>query len=171
MTVNVDDVVGALEQRIIERRRLGQYPIGLEAELEFEFDTILAAMRRRELSTAVLAGRVEALRGSVQGVIGTAAADSRVPGGTVIHRVAGRVVGRHTNQLADHVRRIGQESVGVLTEVVRLFEAQRGADERQLNEVIAAVFDRLVVVDEMVTSIGEIERRLVALESVASAAF
>lgn len=165
MDLEIEGIVESLRQKVEARRQQGDYPFGLEAELEAEFDGILAAMRRRELNTTALSDRVDLLRGAVDQVTGLTPTGSRIPGGGAVHKVAGRLVSRHTNGLAAGVRAAGHEAVGALVEVVSLFESQQSADERQLAEVVAAVIDRLAVIDQMVSAINEIERRLDALET------
>lgn len=165
MEVAVDEIVEQLSRKVAMRRQNGDYPFGLEAELEAEFDGVLAAMRRRELSTVELWKRVDSMRSSVDQISGTTATSSSIPGGALAHKATGRLVGRHTNGLAASVRSAGHEAVAALVEVISLLESQQSADDRQLTEVVAAVIDRLAVVDQMVSAINEIERRLDALEA------
>ncbi|MGB8859286.1 MAG: hypothetical protein WCC60_08520 [Ilumatobacteraceae bacterium] len=165
MEVAVEEIVERLRRQIAQRRQNGDYPIGLEAELEAEFDGILAAMRRRELNTDGLSGHVDSLRHRVDEVVGLTPTTSGIPGGAAVHRLVGRLIGRQTTGLAAGVRAVGYEAVDALVEVVRLLEAQRSADERQLTEVVAAVIDRLTVIDQLVSSVTEIERRLDAIDT------
>jgi len=163
--IDLDEIIAGLEQRVAARRRLGEYPMGLEPELEAEFDGILAAMRRRELSTEALNLRIDAVRQSVDRISGVTATESNVPGGAVVHSAIGRLVSRQTNGVAAGVRLAGHDVVAALVEVVGLLESQRSADERQLVEVVSALFDRLTVVDQLVSAVNEIERRLDAIEA------
>lgn len=165
MDLEIEGIVESLRQQVEARRRQGDYPFGLEAELEAEFDGILAAMRRREMSTTALSHRVDSLRDTIDHVNGLTPTGSRIPGGAAVHKVTGRLISRHTNGLAAGVRAAGHEAVGALAEVVTLFESQQSADERQLAEVVAAVIDRLAVIDQMVSAINELERRLATLEA------
>lgn len=165
MEVAVEEIVEQLRRQIAVRRENGDYPLGLEAELEAEFDAILTAMRRRELDTSRLGTSVDALRSRIVDVDGHAPTSSGFPGGGAVHKVVGRVVGRHTTDLAASVRAASYETVDALTEIVRLLNAQKNADERQLTEVVAAVLDRLAVIDQLISSVTQIERRLDAIEA------
>jgi len=162
--IAVEEIVEKLRRQIAQRRSDGDYPLGLEAELEAEFDGVLAAMRRHEVGTSALVERVTALRTQVDEIgVGTATT-SNIPGGALIHKVVGRVVGRQTNGLAADVRLAGHEAAAAMAEVIRLFDAQRQADERQLVEVVSSVIDRLAVIDQLISAVNQIERRLDAIE-------
>lgn len=164
MEPNVQDTVDELQQRVAARRLRGDYPVGMESELEAEFSSLASATGRHELDDDDLALRLQVVRDAVGRVSGTADISSRVPGGAALHKSTGLLVGRHTNHLAHGLREVGDATVTALTEIERLLHAQRAADERQLNEVVSAVLDRLGVIDELVTSVRSIEHRLLQLE-------
>ena len=165
MDVAIDEIVAQLSRQIAERRSNGDYPLGLERELEAEFDGVLAAMRRHELSTATLEDRVSALRAQVDRIGGDTATTSSIPGGALIHKAVGRMVSRQTDGLAAGTRHAGHETAAALSEVARLFERHRQADERQLIEVVSSVIDRLAVIDQLISAVNQIERRLDAIEA------
>ena len=60
---------------------------------------------------------------------------------------------RLTSRQITHNRQIAEAQVQLfntlVSETKRLFEAQRSADERQLADLLAAVVDRLAVVDAL----------------------
>lgn len=155
-----ESVLAEMRDRVKARRASGEYPPGLETQLEAEFDAILRSVRRDEVTTEELSSRIVAVGHWIAAVSGDADVDSRVPGGTAFHRSVSRIVRRHTNQLADSVRAMGLSVHHALEEVVRVLDAQRSADERQLNEVVGSVFDRLAVLDHLVEAVGELERRM-----------
>ena len=161
----VDDIVEHLRAVVDQRRTTGEYPIGMETELDAEFASIVSATKRHELDGDEIGRRLEALRGAVRNVSGVAETGSRVPGGSALHGSIGRLIERHTNHVAHGVREVGDAVVSALTEIERLLRVQRAADERQLNDVLAGVLDRLAAVDELMSSVRSIERRLAQLES------
>jgi hypothetical protein len=163
--VDVGAVVADLQRRVAARRAAGDYPPGLEEQLEAEFKIIMGAVHRDEIGTSDLQRRVWAVASSTHAVRSNAESSSRVPGGSVVHSATSKLVQRHTGLLADSVRVLGHEIAAALQEVVRLFEVQRHADERQLNEVIASLIDRLAVVDHLADAVVDLERRLDLLES------
>jgi hypothetical protein len=163
--IEVDDVVALLQRRVAARRASGDYPPGLEEQLEAEYAVIMAGMHRGELTTEELGRRVAAVEHTAAAVRALDDTGSRVPGGSVVHTAASRVVARHTNQLADSLRQLGIDVARALHEIHHLIDEQRHADERQLSEVISSVLDRLAVVDHLADAVLQIERRLDLLES------
>ncbi len=158
-------VVDSLQQRIAERRRSGDYPPGMEEQLEAEFTLIMAAVHRNEVNSNELGRRIRNVEQSVAAVRSDGSTDSRVPGGSTLHATTARLVNRHTGIIADSVRALGSEIAAALSEVHRLVDVQRSADERQLSDVIGAVIDRLAVLDHLADAVVHIEARLDALEA------
>ena len=163
--IDVDDLVELLQTRVSARRASGDYPPGLEEQLEAEFAVIMAALHRNELTTEELGRRVAAVEHTSAGVRALDETSSRVPGGSAVHTAASRIVARHTNQLADSVRQLGVDVARALHEVHHLIDLQRDADERQLSEVISSVLDRLAVLDHVADAVVLLEQRLDRLES------
>ena len=163
--VDVDEIVAELRERIAVRRAAGEYPIGLEQQLESEFQWMMRAIDRHEIDTDRLGTMVDAVAAAANGMPVAAETTSRLPGGSAAHHVAGNVVRRHVNPLADSVRSLGESVADALEEIRRLFVAQSAADERQLHDVIAGVMDRLAVIDHLVELTTDLERRVAELES------
>ena len=163
--VDVDEVVAALNQRISDRRAAGDYPIGMEQQLESEFQGMMRAIDRHEIDTEPLRTLVQAVVVAAHEMRLDTATDSRVPGGSASHHAAGRLVSRHITPLAESVRDLGVSVASALDEVRRLVQAQSAADERQLLDVISGVMDRLAVVDHLVELTTDLERRVTQLES------
>lgn len=166
-SVEFDSVLAEIDSRVQERRARGDYPLGLEAQLEAEFDGVLKAIQRHEIGTQELEQRVSVVGERIVTADTPAELESRVPGGASVHQAAARVVRRHTEPLAQSLRLLGQSVYDALDEVVRVFEMQRGADERQLNEVVANVYDRISVLDAVVEAVADLERRVGELEHAA----
>lgn len=162
--LDVDEIVASLVAGIAARRADGEYPAGLEEELEAEFVEIMRAVHRDEVGTRELRERLERVAASIGRVRADPPVDSRVPGGSAVHATVARLVSRHTNTLADGVRAMGAEMAHALHEVVRLFEVQREADERQLNEVVSGLIDRLAILDHLADAVVDLERRVAELE-------
>jgi hypothetical protein len=162
--IDVDALVADLQASINARRLAGDYPPGLEEQLEAEFDQIMRSVRRDEIDTTELATLIERVGVATQQVTTQTDHGSRVPGGAAVHSAASRLIRRHTTKLSDSVRSLGSEITEALHEVHRLFDEQRQADERQLNEVISSLIDRLAVLDHLVDAVVDLERRMAALE-------
>ena len=163
--INIDEVVASLQRRIVERRLAGEYPVGLELQLESEFAGMLRSIDRHEIDTDQLAGLVQGVVVAAHDMHLDGSDESRLPGGSAAHRAVSRIVQRQTNPLAESIRDLGVSIADALWEVRRLMEAQRSADERQLLDAISGVLDRLAVLDHLVAIVSELEQRLILLES------
>ena len=165
---DVDEMVEDIRRTVEQRRAAGDYPEGLESQLEAEFAAVKASLASDARVSNVLAQKVADLRATVVDVSGTAAASSRLPGGTAIHSAIERVVGRHTNQLAHSLRLVGEASAAALDETSRVLELNRRSDDRLLGDVLAGVLDRLAALDELIAVVRAIERRLDLVDGGAS---
>lgn len=136
---SVDDLVERLRERVAERRASGQYPAGLEDQLEEHFD----ALTRRGVGV-----RVERLREALEAVeaagqafqvrdVGT---ESGRPGGRLVHAAVARLVRRHVEAVLDQVRAY----------------ADRVADAHRVA---------LSTYDEVLAHTTELERRLERVEA------
>jgi hypothetical protein len=164
-SVDLEAILESLTARIAERRAAGDYPEGLEQQLESEFAGMLRAIERHEIDTDRLDELVVATGDSNREIHSEVATTSRVPGGALIHELTGRFVRRHTDNLAATVRTFGFTVQDALHETRRLFDAQRSADERQLLDALSGVLDRLAVLDHLVEIARDLESRVSALES------
>jgi hypothetical protein len=163
--IDIDVLVNQLKQRVAKRRLEGDYPVGLEAQLEAEFDLIMAAVHRHEATTAGLGRRVSAVEEATSAVHGSAPTSSRLPGGSTIHAATQRLVHRQTEGLAASVRQLGTAISAALHEVHHMIDVTRSADERQLHQVVAALFDRIAVLDHVADAVVQLEARVAALEA------
>ena len=162
--IDIGAIVDTLQARVADRRAMGDYPPGLEEQLEAEFEQMMKAVHRHELGTGPLAHRVTVVQAATDAIGARPEMASRVPLGGAVHAAAAKLVVRHTNELSDTVRRLGTDTVIAFQEVVRLFEANREADERQLEEVISSLIDRLAVVDHLTDAVLRLEARVAELE-------
>ena len=162
--VDLDEILAQLNASIAARRLSGDYPEGLEQQLEAEFDAMMKAINRDEIDTERLAELIDDVTTAVHGVGIEVGTGSRLPGGAVLHKSAAHVVQRHTGPLAESVRTLGSTVADALREALHLLEAQRSADERQLLDAISGVLDRLAVIDHLVEIARDLESRVAMLE-------
>jgi SAM-dependent methyltransferase len=164
---STEELLAQLRARVEERRRRGDYPPGLEQDLESHFRRIVAHGRAQDL---------ESVRSSLQGMDarmgftrGRIPPESRYPGGELVHRSVGKVVGRQTQGVLDQV--------GAFAEVVReTFEALLDVLETpgshvhaDLAEQLGGALERLAAFErtpgEPRVAVAELERRVGALEA------
>lgn len=165
--VDIPAVVAELQAEVGRRRRNGDYPQGLEHQMETAFAQLMLATDRHEIDTSGFAAKIDDVAAAIASIDGQAGVTSRLPGGTQVHAATARLVSRHTTHLADRVRELGDAVHAALQEAKRLADAQQAADERQLVDVLAAVQDRLAVLDSIVDTVRDLDERLAALEAVA----
>lgn len=157
---DVDTLLSEIRSRVARNRHAGLYPPGLEQELESEFRAIVDRERRDWYGKGrLLDHQLEELANSIarlDGVIGT---QSRIPGGSVFHRVVKWVVGRQINGLASQTREVAVHTIALLSTVVELQKSQEDADRRLVAHLAKITIDRLAVVDHLAILITELEKR------------
>jgi hypothetical protein len=163
--IDIDEIVDELRGRVARRRASGDYPPGLEQQLEAEFALIMAGVHRPEVDTGELGRRVAAVEQLTAGVRAETATSSRVPGGSIVHATAQRLVVRQTGELAETVRALGRGIAEALHELHHLVDVQRQADERQLGDVVNALMDRVAIIDHVADAVVQLETRLARLEA------
>ncbi len=164
-TPPVEDIMKEIQARVAERRAAGDYPIGLEAELEAEFDAILEMTHRGQDRIEVLEQHITNLEEAIKKISGRTPVRSRVPGGRLIHRTLAALTRRQVVGLSAQVKAADQEVLATLRTIVAQLEEQRLSDDRAMNKLANAVLDRVVVVDQLASSLVELERRLDKLQS------
>ena len=140
-----------IEEAIAKLRSQSDSLISASGETEHElvYRHLLGAASRFELSTQTLSHFETRSSELVSRAQSSPDTSSRLPGRSMLHRIINRLCSRQIT----HNQQIAQSQALLLTELIaetkRLFEAQRSADERQLTELLAAVVDRLAVVDAL----------------------
>jgi hypothetical protein len=167
--VDIPALVAELRGEVSQRRRNGDYPQGLEHQMETAFAQLMLATDRHEISTDRFDRLIDDVATASAAVGGHPGQTSRVPGGSQVHAATSRLVQRHTTHLADRVREFGDAVLAALRESKRLADAQQAADQRQLVDILADVRDRLAVLDSLVDTARDLDERLAALEAAARA--
>jgi hypothetical protein len=140
-----------IEEAIAKLRMQSASVAGSSQETEHEliYRHLLGAASRFELSTQTLSLLESRSNDLIQQIEQSPNTSSRLPGGSLVHRIMCRLTSRQIT----HNRQIAEAQVQLfntlVTETKRLFEAQRSADERQLADLLAAVVDRLALVDAL----------------------
>ena len=135
MSDTTEGLITELQKRVRERRAAGDYPVGLETQLHM-------------------------VRESITRIQGVAGVKSRIPAGSLFHRVIRRLVRRHVSQLANQTRIALKQIEFVLEEFETLIKQQQSNDERLLNQTLSGVLDKLAVVDTLSEMVVELESRV-----------
>ena len=160
MSDATEGLITELQKRVRERRAAGDYPAGLEAQLQEEFKNILETTHRGHRSINHLEARMHMVRESITQIKGVAGVKSRIPAGSLFHRVIRRLVRRHVSQLANETRIAMKRIESVLEEFETLIKQQQSNDERLLNQTLSGVLDKLAVVDTLSEMVVELESRV-----------
>ena len=155
-----EGLITELQRRVQERRAAGDYPVGLEDQLQEEFRNILETTHRGHRSINHLEVRMHMARESITRIQGVAGVKSRVPAGSLFHRVIRRLVRRHVSQLANETRIALKRIEFVLEEFETLIKQQQSNDERLLNQTLSGVLDKLAIVDTLSEMVIELESRV-----------
>lgn len=163
MQDEVDEVLVEVSRTIAQRTANGDYPVNLEVNLQSEFEQAVREIHRSEQGTLRLAANVAAVRAGAADIHGTATIRSRIPGGAVAHALIRRLISRHTNQLAEDVKKMGQSTAEALDEVRQALTkaSQPTGAEPELVEVLARA---LAKYDELSGAVAALGERLDRLE-------
>ena len=162
--ISVDDLVVQLQQRVVERRAAGDYPPGLEQQLEAHFTQMLRQLHEKHSATDELRSRIDHVGGVIGSLNVEVGRESTVPGVGAVHGVAGAMIRRHTQHVVGQVGALGSAMQAALVEVRAVLEQQRHSDDREVTMLLAAVMDRLAVVDHLAELVVDFEERLRRLE-------
>lgn len=159
-----DELLALLQARVAERRAAGDYPEGLQRQLEMQFERGMHRAREGAGATDVLDEHIGRLGRVLDGLNVDVAPSSRLPGGTALHAASARLVRRHLQHLAAQMASMGAETRAALEAASDLARAQQRADERDIHDVLTAVMDRLAVVDHLSEMVADLDERVARLE-------
>jgi SAM-dependent methyltransferase len=165
-----DELLQALRHRVEERRRAGDYPDGLEGDLDRHFRRV-QGMQGTHVTTEQLLGSIESVRGASHFDRSRIEGASRLPGGELAHRAVSKAVGREIDGVLDQLRQFSDSVRGaleLLTEAVddppRHLHPDLLGILYALDEQVAAIQRRLVLDDDpyraLVARIDELEARI-----------
>jgi 2-polyprenyl-3-methyl-5-hydroxy-6-metoxy-1,4-benzoquinol methylase len=140
---SVDALVETLRERVEARRAAGEYPPGLEQDLDAHFRQISAARR----GPSTLRDHFEALRASTAFAAERIKATSRLRAGAAVHRLVGRIVHRQTQGVLLQVGEFAHEVQNTLEAIAASIEALGGgtgapAVAQQLEALHAVVVEQ-----------------------------
>jgi 2-polyprenyl-3-methyl-5-hydroxy-6-metoxy-1,4-benzoquinol methylase len=147
---DLERLLVTLRERIEQRRAAGEYPPGLEADLEQHFERL--ATVRPPSATFALAELEQACGalGPVQFRQEAIPLESRLPGGSALHRAVAKTVGRQIRGVLEQVQRQSDD-------IVRAIDALAGA-----TTVLADAYDTQVLqqLDDLQDELAQERRRI-----------
>jgi SAM-dependent methyltransferase len=165
--VNTEELLAQLRERVEERRRRGEYPPGLEEDLEAHFRRIVGHGRAQELE--LVRANLHALEARMAFSRTRIPVTSELPAGSVLHRSVGKLVGRQTEGVLDQVRLFAEavrETFEALLDALEMPGTHVHAD---LIEQLDGALERLAAFERTPgdprVAVAELERRVEHLES------
>jgi hypothetical protein len=165
----LERALAALDQRVAAKRAAGEYPPGLEQQLERHFAELIRELREPALDLGPLrsaVGRTHAHAFRPDQI----SHSSRLPVGTAVHATVAKAVSRQTIGVLQQSQDFADAVKEALTRVVEALEARDRRDRREVRDALNAVVDRLSVLDELVDRVGALERELAERERGAASA-
>lgn len=144
-----DDILSELRRRVEQRRRAGDYPDGLEEDLDQHFRRIEQS-RGGSITSEQLEQAIEMVRATAQFGRHRIKSDSRLPGGELAHRTMSKALSRQLDGVFHQMREFADTVKGAL-------ELLTDAVEDPPRHVHADILGPLYAVEERLAAI---ERRL-----------
>ncbi len=164
--VEIEQMMADIQDTITRRRAAGEYPAGLEQELEAEFASILALTHRGEVDRAdALELLLEEAKRCAPEVSGLTPTSSRVPFVNIVHKIMRRLIARQTRGLAAQQRTVNDQLIAMLEHLVADARGREDADGRMVAKLSKHVLDRVAVVDHLYFVVAELETRLRKFEA------
>jgi len=161
---SIDDITREIQTEIEYRRSIGDYPIGLEQQLEQYFADMMRSLHEHDRETAPMANALLQLNHHLHTFSIDIPTSSRIPGIGLLHKIFGKLNRRHSQNLADQIHNIGQAVMTIHQEFLELTNQIYEHDARESARVLSSVKDQLAVVDHLAHLSLEIEERLRKLE-------
>ncbi|GAC1327463.1 MAG: hypothetical protein NVSMB17_01490 [Candidatus Dormibacteria bacterium] len=150
---DVDSLVARLRERVEERRRSGQYPEGLEADLDRHFEMAVAASLRTRADLEALLHQLRAASAPID--LEAVPTISSLPMGSSFHQAFARLVHRHTRPIAERVHE-HTDAVNALLEAIVT---------QELPDIVAridATMERLAAYERLPAATDDTSRALAA---------
>lgn len=169
----VDDLIAQLKHRVAERERAGEYPPNLEEELDAHFDRI-AVHRTPAYNYDQLRTRVAGLESAGSFSPAAIPMDTRIPGGSQLHRTVAKIVSRQTQGILAQMQRYSDALRETLWEFVAALESPAAHTHVELAGELDAVFERLATYERAgsaTTAIAGLTQRVQELEAASRSEF
>lgn len=163
----IDDLVARLRAMVEERRRKGEYPEGLEHDLDQHFRRIVAYRSSPEVGDL----EVQLAELDRRGTFGAERIEvgSRAPGGAMVHRLVARLVSRQTEGVLAQLRDFADSVRDVLHALAHVAQSPHGHVHPDLVGQLDAVLERLAAYErgpvDSPAVVADIRRRVEELES------
>lgn len=146
---DIDLLIADLQARVQARRRAGDYPPGLEADLAEHFRRVVT--HRPERRSANVHATLDRVNGALPLNLGRIRLESRLPAGETLHRAISRAVGRQTAGILQQVQAFAEpvaESLGALA--VAIDDVAREL-RVEVTHHLDAIYERVAALERQLT--------------------
>jgi hypothetical protein len=151
---NIDEILEELRRTVAERSASGQYPDGLEDELDAHFHRIIAS-RPQLPRLAMLRRRIEAARRASRFSPDRIPTISSLPGGEVLHRAMSRVFLRQAHGILLQVQEFADRTLEAFDAAASVAERPNDHRHAELVEILDAHSELLAPREKLPAGISE----------------
>ncbi len=163
--ITITELMERIKNEVAAKRLDGSYPPGLEAQLEAEFDSIMAqTSQKRQSRLQDFVNRIEVLRSKAKAVTDRTDTQSRLPGGTLFHKSCELLTRRQFRGLSNQIRDLNLETIQIIEDLCIQVESSTNFENDLARELSMIVLDKIAIVDHLVFSLENMNQRLIDLE-------
>jgi SAM-dependent methyltransferase len=167
LPTNLDELLETLRSRVRDRREAGDYPSGLEVNLEAHFQRIVGTRAGSDRSE--FRAKLDRLAAFSSFSPDRIQMWSKVPGGSSIHRGVGKVTGRQTQGVLDQVQQFANALRDVLDELADTASDDHDHSHPDLVGMVDVLVERWASYErapiESAAGMADLHRRVEALEA------
>ena len=160
----VEAALSRIRERILERRASGDYPPGLEDELDRHYRQVSDSLHGTSPSLRSAAAAAQ-LVGSRRFAAERISYQSRIPGGGAIHRAVGKATIRQTHGLLQQMQEFSVVTQEALEASLAALRESVVHTHPQLEQRLAYLADKLAALESHRGDVALFEDRLARLEA------
>ncbi len=166
-SVDVDRLLTQIRDRVQQRRSSGDYPPGLEDDMENHFRRIVS--HRASLPSSSLQADVDAIDSHMAFGRSRITTESAVTGGALVHRVVNKAVARQSEAILQQVQEFAEAVRRAIQSLAASVQDPASHVHGDLIGHLEAVIERLESYErspaDNVAALGDLRRRVEALEA------
>lgn len=162
---DIDALLAEIRARVESRRRSGFYPPDLEEHLSEHFRRVVN-FRARDLSK--VRSRLVELRARGHFQIDQIPAESKLPGGSLLHKMIAKVIGRQIQGALDQVHQYAQTVWGALEEIAAILEEPTSEEAYKLglaDSLLERLTDQERLLRDLRNEVRQLQARLDNLQT------